>query len=137
MNFLGMLTGNEYPKFESAVYADGGKVVVTVSRTLSPTNVDLDSPGYVENKFKKLVPILTSIGVTKNDETSEQTINVTVEVNGRFNSVANLNHLAQIASAISEVAEDKLSEPEVIKNIGIDCKPYIHADESEKAQADA
>lgn len=128
MNFLEMLTGNKYPKFESAVYADGGKVVVTVSRTLSPTNVDLDSPGYVENKFKKLVPILTSIDVTKNDETGEQTINVTVEVNGRFNSVVNLNHLAQIAGAISEVAEDKLSEPEIIKNIGLDCKPYIHAD---------
>lgn len=137
MNFLEMLTGNEYPKFESAVYADGGKVVVTVSRTLSPTNVDLDSPGYVENKFKKLVPILTSIGVTKNDETNEQTINVTVEVNGRFNSVANLNHLAQIAGAISEIAEDKLSEPETIKNIGLDCKPYIRVDEPEEAQADA
>ena len=137
MKFLEMLTGNEYPKINSAVYADCDKVVVTVSRILSPTNVCLDSPGYVENKFKKLVPILTSIGVTKNDETSEQTINVTVEVNGRFNSVANLNHLAQIAGAISEVAEDKLSEPEVIKNIGIDCKPYIHSDESEKAQADA
>ena len=137
MNFLEMLTGNEYPKFESAVYADGGKVVVTVSRTLSPTNVDLDSPGYVENKFKKLVPILTSIGVTKNDETGEQTVNVTVEVNGRFNSVANLKHLAQIAGAISKVAEDKLSEPEVIKNIGLDCKQYIHADGSEEAQADA
>ena len=133
MDFLEMLTGNKYPKFESAVYADGGKVVVTVSRTLSPTNVDLDSPGYVENKFKKLVPILTSIGVTKNDKTGEQTINVTVEVNGRFNSIANLNHLAQIAGAISEVAEDKLSEPEVIKNIGLDCKPYIHADEQEEA----
>ena len=133
MDFLEMLTGNEYPKFESAVYADGGKIVVTVSRTLSPTNVDLDSPGYVENKFKKLVPILTSIGVTKNDKTGEQTINVTVEVNGKFNSIANLNHLAQIASAISKVAEDKLSEPEVIKNIGLDCKPYIHADEQEEA----
>lgn len=137
MNFLEMLTGNEYPKFESAVYADGGKVVVTVSRTLPPTNVDLDSPGYVENKFKKLIPILTSINVTKNDETGEQTINVTVEVNGRFNSVVNLNHLAQIAGAISEIAEDKLSEPEIIKNIGLDCKPYIHADEPEEAQANA
>lgn len=136
MDFLEMLKGNKYPKFESAVYADGGKVVVTVSRTLSPTNVDLDSPGYVENKFKKLVPILTSIGVTKNDETSEQTINVTVEVNGRFNSVANLNHLAQIAGAISEIAEDKLSEPEIIKNIGLDCKPFV-ANEQEEKHEDA
>lgn len=138
MNILEALMGEKYPKFESTVYADGGKVVVTVSRTLSPTNVDLDSPGYVENKFKKLVPILTSIGVVKNKETGEQTINVTVGINGRFNSVANLNHLANIASAISELVEDKLSEPEIIKNIGLDCKSFLRLrNESEEAQADA
>lgn len=136
MNIIEALMGKKYPQFESAIYADGSKVIVTVSRTLSPTNVELDPPGYIENKFKKLVPILTSIGVTKNKETGEQTINVTVEVNGRFNSVANLNHLAQIAGAISEIAEDRLSEPETIKNIGLDCKPFI-AHESEEAQADA
>nr|DAN12591.1 MAG TPA: hypothetical protein [Bacteriophage sp.] len=138
MNILEALMGEKYSKFESTVYADGGKVVVTVSRTLSPTNVDLDSPGYVENKFKKLVPILTSIGVMKNKETGEQTINVTVGINGRFNSVANLNHLANIASAISELVEDKLSEPEIIKNIGLDCKSFLRLrNESEEAQADA
>lgn len=136
MNIIEALMGKKYPQFESAIYADGSKVIVTVSRTLSPTNVELDPPGYIENKFKKLVPILTSIGVTKNKETGKQTINVTVEVNGRFNSVANLNHLAQIAGAISEIAEDRLSELETIKNIGLDCKPFI-THESEEAQADA
>lgn len=130
--------GKKYPKIESAVYADGVKTVVTVSRILKPTNVKLDSPSYIENKFKKLVPVLTSIGVTKNEETDEQSINVTVEVDGKFNSVANLNHLEQIAQAISEVAEERLSEPEVIKNIGMDCKPFICTDnESEETQADA
>ena len=130
--------GNDYPKFESAIYADGSKTIVTVSRTLSPDHVDLDSPGYIENKFKKLVPILTTIGVTKNKETDEQTINVTVEVNGVFNGITHLNHLVHIAASISEIAEDRLSEPEAIKNIGLDCKPFIHADdESEEAQANA
>ena len=133
MNIIEALMGKKYPQFESAIYADGSKVIVTVSRTLSPTNVELDPPGYIENKFKKLVPILTSIGVTKNKETGEQTINVTVEVNGRFNSVANLNHLAQIAGAISEIAEDRLSEPEVVKNIGADCKPYVDEPEEKAA----
>ena len=126
MNILEKLMGNNYPKFESAIYADGSKTIVTVSRTLSPDHVDLDSPGYIENKFKKLVPILTSIGVIKNKETNEQTINVTVEVGSAFNSITHLNHLVRIASAISEIAEDKLSEPEAIKNIGLDCKPFIH-----------
>lgn len=136
MNIIEALMGNKYPKIESVVYADGSKTAVTVSRTLRPTNVDLDSPTYIENKFRKLVPILTSIDVTKNKETGEQAIHVTVEVDGKFNSVGNLNHLAQIAQAIGEVAEERLSEPEIIKNIGLDCKPFI-ANEPEEVQANA
>ena len=138
MNILKKLMGDDYPKFETAIFADGNTTVVTVSRILSPTHVDLDSPSYVENKFKKHIPILNEIGVTKNQETDEQSINVTVEVAGKFNSITHLNHLVHIAAAISDIAEDKLSEPEVIKNIGLDCKPFVHADyESEEAQADA
>ena len=139
MNILEKLMGKKYPQFESAIYADGSKVVVTVSRTLSPDHVELDSPSYVENKFKKHIPILTSIDVVKNKETDEQTINVTVEVGGIFNDINNLNHLTAIATGISEIAEDKLSEPEVIKNIGLDCKPFICTDDEskEEAQADA
>lgn len=132
MNILEVLMGGKYPKIESVVYADGCKTIVTVSRTLRPTNVKLDSPSYIETKFKKLVPILASIYVKKNEETDEQSINVTVEVDGKFNSVANLNHLSQIAQAIGEIAEDRLSEPEIIKNIGLDCKPFICTDESEE-----
>lgn len=134
MNILEKLMGNDYPKFESAIYADGSKTIVTVSRTLSPDHVDLDSPGYIENKFKKLVPILTTIGVTKNKETDEQTINVTVEVNGAFNGITHLNHLVHIAASISEIAEDRLSEPEAIKNIGLDCKPFIHVDDESEEE---
>ena len=138
MNILKKLMGNDYPKFETAIFADGNTTVITVSRILSPIHVDLDSPSYVENKFKKHIPILKEIGVTKNQETDEQSINVTVEVAGKFNGITHLNHLVHIAAAISDIAEDKLSEPETIKNIGLDCKPFIHADdESEEAQADA
>lgn len=137
MNILEKLLGNDYPKFETAIYADGNKTIVTVSRTLSPTHVELDSPSYVENKFKKHIPILKEIGVTKNQETDEQSINVTVEVDGKFNGITHLTHLVHIAAAVSELAEDKLSEPETIKNIGLDCKPFIRTNEPEKAQADA
>ena len=138
MNILEKLLGNDYPKFESAVYADGYKTTVTVSRTLSPNHVDLDSTGYVENKFKKRIPILKEILVTKNQETDEQSINVTVEVDGKFNGITHLTHLVHIAAGISEIAEVKLSEPEAIKNIGLDCKPFIRTNEPEEAQqADA
>ena len=125
MNIL-ELVGEKYPKFESSIYADGSKTIVTVSRTLSPNHVDLDSPGYIENKMKKHIPILTSIGVTKNEETDEQSINVTVEVDGAFNGITHLTSLVHIAAAISEIAEDRLTEPEYIKNIGLDCKPFFH-----------
>lgn len=134
MNILEKLVGKAYPKFESEIFADGNKTVVEVSRTLSPDHVDLDTPGYVENKFKKLIPILTSIGVVKNQETDEQTINVTVEVGGAFNGITHLNHLVHIAAAISGIAEDKLSEPEAIKNIGLDCKPFICTDDESEEE---
>lgn len=137
MNILEKLMGEGYPKFESLIYADGSKTIVTVSRTLSPDHVDLDSPGYIENKFKKLVPILTSISVTKNKETDEQDINVTVEVGGAFNGITHLTHLVHIAAAISEIAEDRLSEPECIKNIGLDCKPFINVDDEQEEACDA
>ena len=138
MNILEKLLGNHYPKFETAIYADGNTTIVTVSRTLSPTHVDLDSPSYVETKFKKRIPILKEIGITKNQETDEQSINVTVEVGGAFNDITHLNHLVHIATSVSKIAEERLSEPEIIKNIGLDCKTFIFTDnESEETQADA
>lgn len=137
MNILEKLLGNDYPKFESAIYADGNTTIVTVSRTLSPDHVDLDSASYVETKFKKRIPILKGIVATKNQETGEQSINVTVEVGGAFNGITHLNHLVHIAAAISEIVEDRLSEPECIKNIGLDCKPFIHLCNESKEEADA
>ena len=128
MNILEKLLGNHYPKFETAIYADGNTTIVTVSRTLSPTHVDLDSPSYVETKFKKRIPILKEIGITKNQETDEQSINVTVEIGGAFNDITHLNHLVHIATSVSKIAEERLSEPEIIKNIGLDCKTFICTD---------
>lgn len=138
MNILEALMGKKYPKFETAIYADGSKTVVTVSRTLSPTHVDLDAPSYIENKFKKRIPILDSIGITKDEKTGEQSINVIVAVDGKFNGFTHIRDLVHIAVGISEIAEDRLSEPNVIKAIGLDSKPFICTDdEPEETQADA
>ena len=134
MNILEALIGGEYPKFETTVCADSDKTAVTVHCTLSPVYVDLDSPKYVETKFKKQIPILKAIWVTVDKETSEQTINVTVEATGKFNSLEFIKKLAHIAKGISRVAINKLSEPEIIKNIGLDCKPFI---DNEKGHEDA
>lgn len=132
MNILEALIGGEYPKFETAVCADSDKTAVTVHCTLSPVYVDLNSPKYVETKFKKQIPILKAIWVTVDDETSEQTINVTVEATGKFNSLEFIKKLAHIAKGVSRIAINKLSEPEVVKNIGLDCKPFIDNEEGHK-----
>lgn len=138
MNILEVLMGEKYPKFKTAVYADGNRTIATVSRTLSPDHVNLDSPTYVETKFKKHVPILASIDVELDAVTEEQTIKVTVEVDGKFNSIDDLRHLAFIARGIGQIAEDRLSEPNAVKAIGLDCKPFICTDdESEETQANA
>lgn len=137
MNIIEKLLGETYPKLESAIYADGTKTVVTVSRTLAPNWVDLDSPSYIENKLKKRIPILKEIGIMKNQETDEQSINVTVEVGGTFNSITHLNHLTKIAKAISKIAECRLSESEVVKNISMDCKTFGCNESEEEKHEDA
>lgn len=138
MNIIEKLLGKGYPRLGSEVFADGNKTVVTVSRTLSPDHVDLDAPSYVENKFKKHITILRSIDVELDAATEEQTIKVTVEIDGKFNSIDDLINLEFIARGISEVAEDKLSESNVIKAIGLDCKQFICTDdESEETQTGA
>lgn len=136
MNILEKLMGNGYPKFETSVCADSDKTTVTVHRTLSPDHVDLDSSTYAETKFKKSIPILKTIWVSRDDKTDKQTIHVTVEVIGKFNSLKFIKDLVSIAACINEITEDKLSEPEAIKNIGLDCKPFI-ANEPEETKADA
>lgn len=137
MNILEALIGGEYPKFETTVCADSDKTAVTVHCTLSPVYVDLDSPKYVETKFKKQIPILEAIWVTVNDKTDEQTINVTVEATGKFNSLEFIKDLARIAKGISKIAINKLSEPEIIKNIGMDCKSFIDNEPEEVKHEDA
>lgn len=132
MNILEKLLGEAYPKLRVAVCADGNRTIVTVSRTLSPDHVDLDSPSYVETKFKKHIPILTSIDVELDAVTEEQTIKVTVEVDGKFNSIDDLRHLALIAGIINKIAEDRLSEPNAVKNIGLDCKSFICTDDEQE-----
>lgn len=137
MNILEALIGGEYPKFETTVCADSDKTAVTVHCTLPPVYVDLDSPKYVETKFKKQIPILKAIWVTVNDKTDEQTINVTVEATGKFNILEFIKDLARIAKGISKIAINKLSEPEIIKNIGMDCKSFIDNESEEVKHEDA
>ena len=141
MNFPKVLMGvSEYPKFDSEITANEREVTVSVSMTLEPDHIGLDNPGYIETKLKKQIPVLRAISTQRDDESDEQTIYVTLKVAGMFRKINDLIHLTTIAKAICEIAEDRLSEPEVVKNIGADCEPYIHYkpyNHEQEAQADA
>ena len=127
MDFQKVLMGNgKYPKFDSEVIANEQEVTVSVSMTLDPDHVDLDNPDYIETKFKKKIPILWAISTQRDDESGEQTIYVTMKVAGMYRNVRDIMHIAAIGYAICGIAEDRLSEPETIKNIGADCKPYAY-----------
>ena len=127
MDFKKVLMGDgKYPKIDSEVTANEQEVTVSVSMTLGPNHVALDNPGYIETKFKKKIPILRAISTQIDDESGEQTIYVTVKVGGMYRKMNDLIHIAAIAHAICEIAEDRLSEPEVINNIAADCKPYAY-----------
>ena len=136
MNFPKVLMGvSEYPKFDSEITANEREVTVSVSMTLEPDHVGLDNPGYIETKLKKQIPVLRAISTQRDDESDEQTIYVTLKVAGMFRKINDLIHLTTIAKAICEIAEDRLSEPEVVKNIGADCKPYVNEPEEPEEEA--
>lgn len=130
-----MLGKKAYPVVETAVYANGDLTRVHVSVTLNPDHVDLDSPQYIENKYKKQIPALESIGVTRNEETDEQSINVTMCIKGKYNSIHDINTLVKMGTAIASIAEDRLSESPIIKNIGEDCKPWFYEEAAQNADA--
>lgn len=121
-----LMGGNKYPKIDSEITANEQQVTVSVSMTLDPNHVDLDNPGYIETKFKKKIPILWAISTQRDDESNEQTIYVTLKVAGMFRKINDLMHIVTIAHAICKIAENRLSEPETIKNIGATCKPYAY-----------
>lgn len=131
---LAKMMGKQYPQVETAVYANGDLTRVHVSVILDPDHVDLDSPQYIENKYKKQVPALESIGVTHNEETDEQSINVTMCIKGKYNSIHDINALVKMGTTIASIAEDRLSECPVIKSLGEDCKPWF---DEEAQHADA
>ena len=127
MDFAKVLMGDgKYPKIDSEVTANEQEVTVSVSMTLDPGHVALDNPDYIEKKFKKKIPILWAISTQIDDESGEQTIYVTMKVAGMFRKINDLMHIAAMAHTICEIAKDRLSEPEVLNNIGADCKPYAH-----------
>ena len=125
--------GKGYPKIDSEITATIQRVAVAVFMTLDPDHVSLDHPDYIETKLKKQIPILKSIGIKIDSRSGEHTISVIVEGSGKVRSITDLMHLTAIAHTICTIAEDRLSEPEVVRNIGADCKPYVDGPEEKAA----
>ena len=118
-----------YPECNSTVYADMDVTKVTVSLTINPLWVDLDGPNYIEKKYKKHVPALKCIGVSHNMDTKEQVITVVMEIKGKFNSIKDVTTLENMGKHIAHLTKERLSEEAILKNIGMDCKPWIEDEE--------
>lgn len=125
-----VVEGKRYPECNSTVYADMNITQVTVSLTISPLWVDLDGPNYIERKYKKYVSALKCIGVSHNMDTKEQVITVVMEIKGRFNSIKDVITLENMGEHIAHLAKERLSEDAILKNIGMDCKPWIENEEA-------
>lgn len=117
---------------KSSVVADGNVTSVTVELTMPPLWVDLNGEGYIEKKYKKLVPALKCIGVSHNMDTHQQVITIIMEINGKFNSVDDINTLENMGKHIAYLTKERLSEEAVLKNIGMDCKPWINEEATNK-----
>ena len=124
-----MLKGDEYPKFDDAVLANGAPTKVVKSMILSPNHVDLDSPSYLENKIKKEVRAFETLGVSTQPDTGEPVITVVMAIPGKHNKVDDIMALSKMGHAIANVAEDRLSEVHVLRSIDDDCNPWFDDEE--------
>ena len=135
MNFFKVLLGNKYPQYKTNVIANNGEVAVVVTIELSPNHVDLDKPDYLTKKLKKVIPALSGITVSETIREGQFNVGpkimVTMSIKPHFNTIEDIETLTSMAHAIANIAEDRLSEPKVIKNIGDDCKPWFNDREDE------
>lgn len=126
MDCIKALLGNKYPQYTTKVIADDEEVAVVVTMELSPNHVDLDKADYLSNKFKKVVPALSGITAHESQQVGVgPVIVVSMSIKPHFNTIEDVETLASMARTIADIAENRLSESEVINNIGNDCKPWF------------
>ena len=130
---------NILPKFtvsadltDVAIFARSEAVIVCVKRTLLPCHVKLDYLTYIEREWRKTIPALWKITVEK-AKTGVQVIAIYMKIKGEFNRLSDILSLAKMGGTLAELAEDRLSELEVVRNIASDCKPWFNEDEKDKA----
>lgn len=126
MDCIKALLGNKYPKYTTKVIADDEEVAVVATMELSPNHVNLDKPDYLSKKFKKVIPALSGITVDEPQDGIGPIIVVAMSIKPHFNAFEDVEALASMANTIANIAEDRLSESEVINNIGNDCKPWFN-----------
>ncbi len=134
-NMLAKIVGQQT---ENVVFANGVVTKVTVETHYDDRHRPMDSTavGYLEKKYKKVVPALESIRMHVNED-DEQSLIVTMSINGKHNTVEDIRTLKKMACTIISIAEDRLTEPDILKNIGDDCKPWIDDEPAQDSQKSA
>lgn len=107
--------------------ANEESVMVTVILTLGKAHrsLDIENAKYICNKFKKKVRPLVNLRVRK-ENTGEQIIMASLAIEPIFCSVEDINNLAEVGKVIVELAENRLTEPDVLDSLNADCEPWYH-----------
>lgn len=103
-------------------------VVLTMGHGHRP--LDIDNAKYIFNKFKKKVRPLIGLRARK-DKSGEWMIIATMSISPIFCRVEDINNLAEMGKVIVDLAENRLTEPDVLDSLNADCEPWYHVDDAE------
>lgn len=129
----------EQTKDTTQVFVDGyTETTVRLNREYGPHHAKFDCPTYLENKLNKAFPkdvdILLGLCVDPANS-SKQELMVSITINHKFTSFKDVQTLMAMCYGIMEIAEERLTEPERIKAMSDDCKPWIIEDDKASESA--
>lgn len=107
------------------------KVAVKLTLGEGHRELDLENAKYIKNKFKKKVRALGNLVVKHDSVNGDWIIAVSMEVDAKFNTVQDINNLAEMGKTIINLAEKRLTEPDILNAIDADCEPWFRNDEND------
>lgn len=128
--FIAELQNANKHEITSFVTANEDNVIVTVILTLGKAHrpLDVENAKYILNKFKKKVRPLKDLRVYKTElegELIDWNIMATLVIDPIFCRIKDVNNLAEVGKVIVELAENRLTEPDVIDALNADCEPWF------------
>lgn len=134
--FVNKLQATYKHEYDARVVACEYATLVMVTLTMGKAHrpLDLDNAKYICNKFKKRVRALDDLVVEHNEDTEDWAITVLMRVDAKFNTIEDVNNLAEMGKALVNLTEGRLTEHDVLDSLDADCEPWFQKDEDDSAQ---